>query len=75
MLIKFEIDVIDGPKLLRFVRNRLAHRMEAIAAGYGTWNNKKHDSSLVGTHPMGIVLFLLKVESPGIISEGTIRWY
>lgn len=72
MLTKFEI---DGYKLLSFLRNRLADRMEAIAVGYGTWNKKKHDSSLVDTHPMRIVLFLLKVESRGIISEETIRWY
>lgn len=60
-LTQFEINVIDGHKLLKFLRNRLAHRMEAIAAGYGVWINRNCDLSAICTEMVTRVKFPLVV--------------
>ena len=55
-LTPYEIKVIDSHKLLTFLRNRIAHRMEAIAARLSTWNSVDlYDFSLL--HSELVTLF------------------
>lgn len=54
-----EIDIINGHKLLKFMRNRLAHRMEAIQAGYTTWNQQfQYNFSAISSETVTRVNFL-----------------
>ncbi|KAG2587333.1 hypothetical protein PVAP13_5NG134881 [Panicum virgatum] len=57
-LTPYEIKVIDSHQLLTFLRNRIAHQMEAIAAGLSTWNSVDlYDFSLLHSELVTLVHF------------------